>query len=289
MIRQGRITVNGITASIGQSACIDTDSIAIDGVELKPRDEHIYVMLNKPRGYLTTVKDDRGRRTVMHLTEELGVRVYPIGRLDMDSEGLLLMTNDGDFANTVMHPRFDHLKTYEVVVNCNGFIDYEKNRTVYDASTDTGSQRFSHNNTGSSIPQGKPTAVKDPTDCTAALTVAVELLKRPMLISGAEIQAVEVKIIKPLKQEASKEAFKEDSKEASKEASKVAFKEAFEEALISITIREGRNRQIRKMCALCGLRIKSLRRVSIGDLTLGELAPGQWRHLTEDERKKLLT
>ena len=269
MIRQGRITVNGITASIGQSACIDTDSIAIDGAALKPRDENVYIMLNKPRGYLTTAKDDRGRKTVMQLTRELGVRVYPVGRLDMDSEGLLLMTNDGDFANTIMHPRFDHLKTYEVIASCDGFTASVKNQTALDASTDTGSKRYSHNNKGLSIPQGKTTAVRAPTDCTAALTTAVELLKRPMLISGAEIQAAEVKIIKPLKQE--------------------AFREALKEALLSITIREGRNRQIRKMCALCGLRIKSLRRVSIGDLTLGELAPGQWRHLTDDERKKLLS
>jgi len=267
MIRQGRITVNGITASIGQSACIDTDSIAIDGAALKPRDENVYIMLNKPRGYLTTAKDDRGRKTVMQLTRELGVRVYPVGRLDMDSEGLLLMTNDGDFANTIMHPRFDHLKTYEVVVSCAGFTNSGKNRTAYDASTDTGSQRYNHNDTGSRIPQSKPTAVKYPTDRTAALTAAVELLKRPMLISGAEIQAAEVKIMKPIKQE--------------------ALREALKEVLITITIREGRNRQIRKMCALCGLRIKSLRRVSIGDLTLGDLTPGQWRHLSEDERKKL--
>ena len=211
MIRQGRVTVNGDKAQIGQSAYFGVDEIAVDGIPLRQHDEFVYIMLNKPRGYITTMKDERGRKTVLQLVSDVGVRIYPVGRLDMDSEGLLLMTNDGGFANAMMHPRFDHLKTYEVLVN-------------------------------------------------GDISSAVELLSRPMYISGADIKAASVKVVES----------------------------SGREALISVSIHEGRNRQIRKMCAFCGLRIKSLRRISLGELQLGELKSGQWRHLTEDERITLL-
>ena len=116
IILEGRVTVNGITASLGQSAIFESDVIEVDGVRVGPRGAAAYIMLNKPRGYITTVSDDRGRKTVMDLVSGAGVKVYPVGRLDMDSEGLLLLTNDGSFAETVAHPSYNKLKTYEVYV-----------------------------------------------------------------------------------------------------------------------------------------------------------------------------
>jgi 23S rRNA pseudouridine2605 synthase len=116
IINAGRVTVNGKLAAVGDKADPEKDEIEIDGVALPGRREHVYIMLNKPRGYVTTVSDDRGRPTVMDLVSGSGHTVYPVGRLDMDSEGLLLLTNDGDFAQRNMHPRFEKKKTYRVDV-----------------------------------------------------------------------------------------------------------------------------------------------------------------------------
>jgi 23S rRNA pseudouridine2605 synthase len=117
MILKGRVLVNGIAAVSGQSALLGHDSIVVDGVPLTAVTTRVYIMLNKPRGYITTVNDEQGRTTVMKLVENVGTRVYPVGRLDMNTEGLLLLTNDGEFANTVMHPQFDKLKTYQVSIS----------------------------------------------------------------------------------------------------------------------------------------------------------------------------
>ena len=206
MIEDGRITVNGIAARLGQRAEFGRDEIAVDGVPLRPGDGPVYIMLNKPRGYVTTVKDERGRKTVTELVSGAGIKVYPVGRLDMDSEGLLLMTNDGEFANAVMHPSFNKAKTYEVHVS--GEIDR-----------------------------------------------VLELLRRPMEIDSHVVSADRAELIK----------------------------RTADVGVLHITIHEGRNRQIRKMCALCGLKIRLLRRVSIGPLELGTLKIGQWRYLTEEE------
>jgi len=119
LITKGCVSVNGVTAQLGQSADISVDEIKVNGVLLGYIPEHYYIMLNKPRGYITTVSDDRGRKTVMELVSELNVRIYPVGRLDMESEGLLLLTNDGHFANLVAHPSREKLKTYEVCVRGN--------------------------------------------------------------------------------------------------------------------------------------------------------------------------
>ena len=116
MIQDGRITVNGVTASLGQSALPGVDVIAVDGVPIPPKDALIYIALNKPRGYVSTMSDDRGRKTVVSLVADAGVRTYPVGRLDIDTEGLLLLTNDGEFANAVMHPSHRITKTYEAHV-----------------------------------------------------------------------------------------------------------------------------------------------------------------------------
>jgi len=206
MIIDGRVFINGVRAVIGQSAVFGVDIVSIDGVALSKKDEYVYIMLNKPRGYLTTVNDDRGRRTVMELLTDVSSRVYPVGRLDLNSEGLLIFTNDGEFANAVMHPSYNKLKTYEVEV------------------------------------QGD---IKN----------ALDLLKQPIKISTHTVHAENVEIIK----------------------------HSGERGFIRISIVEGRNRQVRKMCVSCGLSVKSLRRISIGSLKLGDLKIGNWRYLTKEE------
>lgn len=206
MILDGRVTVNGEIAVLGQSADVSCDSIKVDGVEIKERDALVYIMLNKPCGYLTTSRDDRGRKTVMDLIGDVGVRVYPVGRLDLDSEGLILLTNDGNFANKVAHPSGEKIKTYHVKV-------------------------------------------------VGDIIRAHAVLCRPMVIDGYSVSAVSAEII---------------SQEG-------------DMGILSISIAEGRNRQIRKMCAVCGLKVVSLKRVSIGELELGTLKSGKWRHLTQGE------
>ena len=210
MILAGRVYVNGVPATIGQSARYGIDSITVDGKPLKDVDEHVYLMLNKPRGYITTVSDDRGRKTVMELLANVGVKVYPAGRLDMDSEGLLLFTNDGEFANKIMHPSFEKQKVYEVEVN-------------------------------------------------GDINTAVLNLKQPIEIDGHIVNAVDAVILN-----------KTDIG-----------------GTLNITIAEGRNRQIRKMCAACGISIRSLKRISVGSVVLGSLKTGKWRHLTEEEVQSL--
>ncbi len=112
LIAEGRVTVNGAPAAIGMQADGLTDVIAVDGVPLGDKPEKIYIMLNKPEGYVTTMSDDRGRRTVAELVKDAGQRVYPVGRLDIATRGLLLMTNDGELANRLTHPSFEKEKVY---------------------------------------------------------------------------------------------------------------------------------------------------------------------------------
>ena len=116
MILSGRVTVNGNKAALGDRADISKDTVLVDGLPLPEKSGNIYLMLNKPRGYITAVSDDRGRKTVMELLPDIGARVYPVGRLDMDSEGLLLLTNDGELANLLMHPSGGKEKIYHVTV-----------------------------------------------------------------------------------------------------------------------------------------------------------------------------
>ena len=117
MISDGRVTVNGVPAALGQKADPEVDEIRIDGRLLPRREQSVYIMLHKPRGYVTTMHDEQGRKTVAELVQDVGVRVYPVGRLDLDSEGLLLMTNDGETANAVMHPSHAVDKVYHVTVS----------------------------------------------------------------------------------------------------------------------------------------------------------------------------
>ena len=206
MILAGRVTIGGIPAKLGQSAQFGVDDIAVDGVPLVPKDSFAYIMLNKPRGYVTTMSDERGRKTVMSLVGDLGIRVYPVGRLDINSEGLLLLTNDGAFANSVAHPSYGKAKTYEV-------------RVSGDAKG------------------------------------AAALLRRPLDIDSHTVHAKSVNLIR----------------------------HTDVGGMLRIAIYEGRNKQVRKMCAQCGVEVLSLKRVSIGTVSLGTLKTSKWRHLTRKE------
>lgn len=113
----GRVSVDGkIISELGTKADLQKNKIFVDGKELQFAEEKVYIILNKPRGYISTAKDDRGRKTVLDLVSEIDARIYPIGRLDYDSEGLLILTNDGDLMNKLLHPKFKIAKTYRVKI-----------------------------------------------------------------------------------------------------------------------------------------------------------------------------
>ena len=116
LISAGRVSVNGVTAKLGDGADPEADEILLDGKPLPSGGSYVYIMLHKPRGFVTTLSDEKGRPTAAELVADCGVRVYPVGRLDMDSEGLLLLTNDGEFANTLTHPKHEVEKTYDTWV-----------------------------------------------------------------------------------------------------------------------------------------------------------------------------
>lgn len=210
LIGQGKVTVNGQIAALGDSADPEIDTIRVEGKPLPSTREYIYLMLNKPRGYVTTLSDEKGRPTAASLVSDCGRRVYPVGRLDMDSEGLLLFTNDGAFANRAMHPSHEINKTYLVEVRGYG-------------------------------PEG------------------FQLLQKPMTLDGYRISPPKLRLLWT----------KDDS------------------ARFEITIHEGRNRQIRRMCALAGMRVTMLRRIREGELELGNLPVGKWRFLTASEIEKI--
>ena len=207
MITQGRIACNGRVCSLGDTADPDVDKITVDGVELPNAQKNIYIMLHKPRGYVTTMSDERGRKDVCQLVADCGVRVYPVGRLDMDSEGLLLFTNDGAFANRMMHPRNEINKTYLATV------------TGYSAD-------------------------------------AMTRLQQPMTLDGYLLKKPDVSCVRTA---------------------------GADRATIRITIHEGRNRQVRRMCALAGMKVIRLVRIKEGALDLGRLPLGKWRYLTDEE------
>lgn len=211
-ISRGLVTVNGVTAHLGDIADPDRDDIRVEGKPLPEKQMQVYILLNKPRGYVTTLSDEKGRKNAAELVADCGVRVYPVGRLDMDSEGLLLFTSDGDFANVLTHPRHEVEKTYLCWVT--GF-------------TPEGTQR----------------------------------LTRPITLDGYRIREPKVK----LKQAAG------------------------DKALFEITIHEGRNRQVRRMCQAAGMHCTRLKRIREGSLSLGDLPTGKWRYLTEEEVRSLRT
>ena len=209
-IQQGRVTVNGIPARLGDTADPEQDEILLDGKPLPQGQEPVYILLNKPRGYVTTLSDEQGRPNAAQLVADCRVRVYPVGRLDMDSEGLLLFTNDGAFANALMHPKHQVKKTYDVWVT--GYVPGAEIR-----------------------------------------------LARPIELDGYTIRKPEVKLLKA-------------------EGNR---------ARLRVTIHEGRNRQIRRMCQAAGMTVTRLRRIREGSLSLGDLAPGAWRYLTREEVARL--
>lgn len=208
MIKAGRVSCNGAICVLGQTADPDVDDIRIDGRILPQMGEKVYILLNKPRGYVTTLSDEKGRKNVSQLVENCGVRVYPVGRLDMDSEGLLILTNDGDFANRLMHPRHEVEKIYKVYV---------------DHYTEEGVQR----------------------------------LKKPVTLDGYTIKPPKVSVVSNA-----------DNNDG---------------GILLVTIHEGRNRQVRRMCDIAGMPVRRLIRVQEGPLRLGQLKKGQWRYLTKEE------
>ena len=210
MLRQGQISVNDTIAQLGDSADPDADEIRINGQLLPKQEQYIYLMLNKPRGYVTTLSDEKGRPNAAQLVADCGTRVYPVGRLDMDSEGLLLFTNDGSFANALMHPKHEVKKTYDLWVT-----GYHPGGEVQ--------------------------------------------LSRPITLDGYTIRPPKVRVIRA-------------------EGQKAKFQ---------VTIHEGRNRQVRRMCEAAGMHCTRLRRVREGSLSLGELPLGKWRHLTAREVEEL--
>ena len=209
-ILEGRVTVNGIPAELGQRADPEKDDIRLDDKPISGPEKPVYLLLNKPRGYVTTLSDEQGRKTVAELVRDCGTRVYPVGRLDLDSEGLLLMTNDGDLMQHLLHPRGEVEKTYHV-------------------------------------------SVYGPVEGVAARLSAVTDLE------GERIRPARVELLRRTGQTAE----------------------------LAVTIHEGKNRQIRRMCAACGLTVKRLRRVREHTLTLGDLPAGAWRHLTAEEVAEL--
>ena len=205
-IAQGRVSVNGRQAHLGDCADLSLDSVLVDGVPLGRNDRKRYLMLNKPRGYVCTLSDEKGRPTVAELVKDCGVRVFPVGRLDLDSEGLLLLTNDGEWMQRILHPKYEVNKTYHVTV-------------------------------------------------AGEVGDAAKKLSRLTQIDGEAIRPAQVEILY-----------------RGRETAELAF-----------TIHEGKNRQIRRMCAAVGLSVKRLRRVAEHDLLLGNLPIGAWRDLTERE------
>ena len=208
-IEAGRVKVNGVVAEVGQKILPGVDRVEYRGQAVQPpaRAKHTYVMLNKPRGYITTMRDDRGRRCVTELVADVGKRIYPVGRLDLESEGLLLLTDDGDLTYKLTHPRHEIPKIYHVKLE--GDIAEEE----------------------------------------------IKALSQPIELDGYLTQPVNIELVS-----------RRDHT-----------------TTLRMTLYEGRNRQIRRMCAARGHKVLRLCRVAIGELKLGNLAPGKWRYLTKSQ------
>ena len=211
LIAAGRVTVNGNLATLGDSADPERDTILVDGAALPAAGAPVTILYHKPRGVVSSLHDEQGRRDLAGLTEEVGCRVYPVGRLDFDSEGLLLLTNDGALAQRLMHPSHEVEKVYRTWV------------------------------------KGEDIARR------------AEILRGAMEIDGYAIRPARVELRETLP----------------------------EGAVLDITIHEGRNRQVRKMCQQVGLTVTRLCRIREGGITLGGLRPGKWRRLTEEELRRL--
>lgn len=212
LILSGRVKVNkNIVTELGTKVDCDNDKVFLDGNRLLPEKKLYYIMLNKPKGFIATAKDERGRNTVTELVSDIDARLYPVGRLDYLSEGLLFLTNDGDFAYKMTHPSQHVRKKYQVVV--------------------------------SGIPEADD----------------IKKLRTGVDIGGYVTAPARVDLAKTEERTAQ----------------------------LDITITEGKNRQIRKMCEAVGFPVLRLKRVNVGGVALGSLSLGKWRHLTDAELTKL--
>lgn len=210
IIAENRVKVNGHPAKLGDKMDINRDVLSVDGekIHLAKKQQLYYYMLHKPRGFVTTMSDERGRKTVIDLMKDVPARVFPVGRLDKDSEGLLLLTNDGEFANQMMHPSNGVNKLYRVTVH--------------------------------------PKAAEEQ---------IVQLSEGVKLDDGTMTQPAIVKVVV----------------------------DEPERTVMEMTIHEGKNREIRRMCEAVGLEVVRLRRTALGPVKLGMLQPGQYRELTKAE------
>lgn len=211
LILQGRVQVNGVTIGIGTKADPTKDKIFVDGQPVSIRTPNIYIALYKPAGVLSAAFSPEGKKTVCDLVD-VGVRLYPVGRLDIDSEGLMILTNDGELANIITHPRYGHEKEYRVFV-----------------------------------------AKRPDEDQLKAWRRGI------VLADGYRTKPVDVRV-------------------------ELTTPKG---AWLRVILREGRKRQIREMGALTGLPVLKIIRTRIGELTLGNLKPGQWRYLTPAEVQRL--
>lgn len=209
-LEAGRVRVNGEPARLGQKADPDHDRIEVDGKPLHIRPQLVYLMLHKPRGYVTTLSDELGRKTAAELVADCGVRVFPVGRLDKDSEGLLLFTNDGDLMQELIHPRYEIEKVYRVTVS-------------------------------------------------GRLPGAAERLAAVDRLEDGPILPAKVTVLE----------------------------ENADRTVLQVIIRQGKNRQIRRMCQSVDLNVLRLQRVQEHTLSLGNLKAGKWRYLTETEVQQL--
>lgn len=209
-ISAGRVLVNGRTAGLGDGADSE-DKVTLDGKPVHLPDAFVYLMLNKPKGYVTTLSDEKNRPTVGELVKDAGARVVPIGRLDLNSEGLLLFSNDGALVQALTHPSREVKKTYHVTVS------------------------------GENVRR------------------SAALLETPLADENDRFLPAEVSVLE------------------------MHCVGGEERGVLSVTIREGKNREVRRMCAVAGLAVHRLRRVSEGGISLGNLPAGHWRRLTGEE------
>ncbi|MGB9791260.1 MAG: pseudouridine synthase [Thermacetogeniaceae bacterium] len=212
LIKAGRVKVDGNIATIGMKVDPEKSQIFVDGKRILPEEKRVCILINKPKGYVSTVRDPQGRPKVVDLVRLPGVRLFPVGRLDYQTSGLLLLTNDGELAYLLTHPKFGIWKTYHAVV------------------------------------KGVPSR-KD-----------LDVLRRGVPLPEGKTSPARVKILKVLSEE---------------------------HALLEISLREGKKRQVRKMCSFVGHPVVDLKRVKLGFLTLDGLRPGEYRFLSEQEIEKL--
>ena len=212
IIKQGRVTINGLTITSMGVTVTASDIVAVDGKVIKKEEEKKYIMLNKPVGYVSSAKDQFGRPTVLDLVTDVNMRLYPVGRLDYDTSGLIFLTNDGDFTYQLTHPKHEIEKVYEALISGiptnEEIIRFKNGLTIEDYTT-----------------------------------------------SPANIEVID---------------------------------KSRDNVLVHITIHEGKNRQVRKMCAAIGHKVITLKRLSIGPIALGNLPSGKWRNLTGFELKNII-